>query len=89
MYSFLNGAIAMGCGIIGLFFLRFWRQTRDGFFLIFSLAFNMLCLERIVPSVLELPDDVSRAGVYVLRLIAFLLIIGAIAYKNRSQAKPN
>ena len=39
MPVFLDGAIAMGCLIAGLFFLRFWRDSRDGLFLNFALAF--------------------------------------------------
>ena len=33
---FLLGAIAMGCAVASLFFFRFWRNTRDRFFLLFA-----------------------------------------------------
>lgn len=35
----LTGAIALASLLVGLFFFRFWRQTRDRFFLYFALAF--------------------------------------------------
>jgi hypothetical protein len=33
------GTVAMGCAIAGLFFLRFWKETKDRLFLSFTLAF--------------------------------------------------
>ena len=38
----ISGAIVMGYGVCGLFFLRFWRTTRDRLFAIFSAAFWVL-----------------------------------------------
>ena len=32
----VSGAIVMGYAVAGLFFLRFWRETRDRLFLIFA-----------------------------------------------------
>lgn len=82
METFLHGAAAANCGFIGLFFLRFWRQSRDALFLSFALAFLILGIERAVlglwPSATE-----WREYVYVLRLLAFCLIIYGIVDKNR------
>jgi len=39
MITFILGAIAMADLIAALFFLRFWKKTRDRFFLFFSAAF--------------------------------------------------
>jgi hypothetical protein len=30
LLNFLSGALTMGFLIAGLFFLRFWKRTRDG-----------------------------------------------------------
>ena len=36
------GALAMACWVAGLFFLRFWRLSRDRLFVFFVLAFWLL-----------------------------------------------
>ena len=36
MEQMLTGAIAVGSLVAGLFFFRFWRHTRDRFFLWFA-----------------------------------------------------
>ena len=37
----LSGAVAMASFATTLFFVKFWRQTSDVFFLLFALAFAM------------------------------------------------
>lgn len=80
--NFLSGAITMGFLLGGLFFLRFWRETRDQLFLTFAVAFWLL---GIVQALLALgptaPEE--RSWLYGLRLLAFLLIAGSIVRKNR------
>lgn len=83
IYSFLNGGVALGCWVVGLFFLRFWKLTHDRLFQIFAYAFWLLCIERTLPPLLEMSNDSTRAIVYSIRLVAFLLIAIAIINKNR------
>ena len=45
--SVLLGAVAMASLVAALFFLRFWRQTRDSFFLLFSIAFGVDAATRL------------------------------------------
>ena len=81
MALMLVGAVMMACFIITLFFLRFWKTTRDRFFLFFAVSF---CLEGIVRLMLGLskyPDE-EQPLVYLIRLFAFLLIVLAIIDKN-------
>jgi hypothetical protein len=47
MNDVLLGAIAMASFVATLFFLRFWRQTRDRFFLLFAIAFALDALTRL------------------------------------------
>lgn len=75
------GGTGVGFLVISLFFLKFWRKTRDGLFLTFTAAFALLALVQIVPVLAQIPDE-SRSSVYLLRLIAFLLIIWAVLRKN-------
>ena len=83
----ISGAIAMGYAVAGLFFLRFWRETRDRLFLIFTGAFWVLGLQRVA---LVFSGDMveDHTGLYLVRLFAFLLILGAIVDKNRSTPQP-
>jgi hypothetical protein len=84
--QFLNGAIMMGFIIAGLFFLRFHRRTRERLFAMFAAAFFVLAIERVVLACVN-PAAEFRPYVYLIRLMAFLLIIIAIVNKNRG-AKP-
>jgi hypothetical protein len=82
--SFMSGAIAMGYVVAGIFFLRFWRATRDRLFALFGSAFFLLALQRIA---LECSRDVSERATlwYFVRLLAFVIIIAAIVDKNRKK----
>lgn len=84
MTQFLSGAIMMACWVIGLFFLRFWKKTEDRLFSIFAVAFWMLAVERIVLLIMNKENEVY-SFVYIIRFIAFVLILWAIADKNRSK----
>lgn len=82
MIEFLSGASVLAAAAIALFFLRFWRETGDRFFGIFSLAFAVFAVNRLALVLLD-ADDESRTWVYVARLAAFVLILVAIVDKNR------
>lgn len=84
MNEFLSGVATAGALGVGLFFLRLWRETRDRFFVLFGVAFWALALNWFV-LVLVAPASEHRHYFYVLRLVAFLLIIVAIVDKNRSR----
>jgi uncharacterized membrane protein HdeD (DUF308 family) len=78
----LQGAVGMASGVAALFFLRFWRQTTDSFFLFFAAAFAIDALARFVLGFAELSEE-TQPVVYGARLITFGLIIIAIIRKNR------
>ena len=78
----LQGAVAMASAVAALFFLRFWRQTKDSFFLFFAAAFAIDALARFVLGFAELSEE-TQPLVYGARLITFGLIIVAIIRKNR------
>jgi hypothetical protein len=82
----VSGAIVMGYVVAGLFFLRFWRQTRDRLFLIFALSFFLLGLQRLGLALSAQPVE-SRTDLYLVRLFAFLMILLAIVDKNRSSSR--
>lgn len=78
----LTGAVAMASCVATLFFLRFWRQTRDGFFLWFAAAFGLDAVTRVVLGVGRLSEE-TEPLIYLARLVTFGLIIIAIIRKNR------
>ena len=79
------GAIAAGYAVAGVFFLRFWRETRDRLFALFALAFFVLAANRVVGGMLPEP---YRDPVYWVRFAAFAVILVAIVDKNRSSGRP-
>ena len=83
----VDGATAMACCAIALFFLRFWRQTHDRLFALFALAFAVFAANRIVLTALA-EDSESRTIVYVVRFLAFGLIAYAVIDKNRAGDQP-
>lgn len=83
LYDFLSGAVAFGYLICGLFFLRFWRRTHEQLFLAFSFAFFLLGFGQAVQTLANIPTE-ERGAIFLIRLAAFLLILGAIYRKNRS-----
>lgn len=83
LYDFLSGAVALGFAVCALFFLRYWRRTREELFLAFALAFLLLGVGQTVLALANIPTE-ERGSIYLLRLAAFLLILVAIYRKNRS-----
>ena len=84
--DFISGAIMFGAATAGIFFLKFWRKTHDGLFLMFGFAFFLLALERVVLVLLRGgPTHEEHTFVYLFRLAAFLVILLAIANKNRAE----
>jgi len=82
MKAFLSGAISMACLTIALFFLRFWRQTGDRLFVVFAAAFGLLMVERLMLAIVSASHELAPY-IYVVRLLAFALIMGAVVDKNR------
>lgn len=81
MIDFLGGAAALGYAIAAMFFLRFWRRTRDRLFLAFAAAFALLACNQLLAALLEAGDE-RTPFVYSLRVLGFLLILWAIVDKN-------
>jgi hypothetical protein len=83
--DFISGAVAMGYLVVGLFFLKFWRRTGDGLFLIFAVAFWLL----MATTATFVLGGIARGSgwVYLPRLAAFILIIAGIVGKNIRASK--
>jgi hypothetical protein len=83
---FLWGASATAAAIAGLFFLKFWRRTGDRFFLIFALAFWAMAVNWTGLAATHRGDE-TRTYFYLVRLTAFVLILGAVVDKNRARRR--
>ena len=81
--SFLLGVTASAAFTASLFFLRFWRDTRDTLFLAFAAFF---LIEGITRSVLVFYAHPSEGSpwIYLARLMGLLLILTAVLKKNFS-----
>jgi hypothetical protein len=79
----LLGGIAVGSFIAGLFFLRYWRSTRDRFFLFFMLAFWIEALNRLDMALTSSWNEDDSPVHYMVRLVSYALILVAIWDKNR------
>ncbi|HSN98030.1 MAG TPA: DUF5985 family protein [Candidatus Nanopelagicales bacterium] len=84
MNDFIAGASTLGYAVVAMFFLRFWRQTADRLFAIFSAAFWLLAAGRLVVSAIQVNEEHVHY-LYLFRLVAYVLIIYAIIDKNRAR----
>ena len=82
----LNGAVMMGYWTVALFFLRYWKSSRDRLFAHFALAFAVMGANSAAIALLRV-DDERNYYLYVARLVAFLLILYAVWDKNRAQVR--
>jgi membrane-associated PAP2 superfamily phosphatase len=80
---FVSGLLSAGYAIAALYFVKFWRQSRDRLFAFFAAAFVLLLLQRLALALM--PDlFADSTWYYVVRLLAFALILFAIIDKNRA-----
>lgn len=89
MNHFIDGCIFLEFCVAGLFFLRFWRRSGDRFFLLFSIAFWIMAINRgaltwFTPGQ-HAPSE-AHALLYGVRLLAFSVLLIAIIDKNRGAA---
>jgi magnesium-transporting ATPase (P-type) len=87
---FLSGVTMATFSAAGIFFIRFWRTSRDRFFLLFAIACWLVAVERVVALFIDSAleplwgtSSESLFWVYLVRLFAFIAIAIAIYEKNR------
>lgn len=83
MNHMLIGAIATGSLVAGLIFFRFWRSSRDRFFLYFALSFWIEAANRFTLG-LMIDSNEAAPGIYLVRLLSYGLILMGILQKNRA-----
>lgn len=83
LVSLISGMIAAGFLVAALFFLRYYRSTRDALFIYFTVAFVLLAMEKL--AVLVVPDWFPEPPwLFIVRLLAFIAIGAGIWEKNRA-----
>lgn len=82
MTDLLSGILIAEYAAIALFFAKFWSKSRDRLFLMFSVAFVLLAVQRFAIAMTQEVLE-QQAPLYLLRLAAFVVIIVAIVDKNR------
>ena len=84
MRVFAWGVLAMASLVAALFFLRYWRASRERLFAFFSLAFVGMAVNWLVLAMVNRPvDEAQQAYAYLIRLVAFVILIVGIIDKNR------
>ena len=83
LLTFVSGAVTFGFLTCALFFLRFWKRTRDELFISFAAAFALLGFGQALLVLANIPQE-QRSSLYLIRLVAFAVILLAIVRKNRS-----
>ena len=81
MIDFLGGALTMAYAVAATYFVRFWKRAGDRLFMMFAAAFTLLALNQLALGIIGTTDERS-SYVYVLRVLAFALMVGAILDKN-------
>jgi hypothetical protein len=87
MILFISGLLVAGYAVAGLFFLRFWRRSRDRLFAWFAAAFWLLGAQRAALAMVG-HGAPGATWLYAVRLVAFLLILAAVIDKNRPGRGP-
>lgn len=83
---FLVGCAAALSMVAGLFFLRFWRETRDVLFLGFAIFFLMQAGSDAYEITLRHPN-LGNAWVFLMRFSSRIALLAAILWKNTGQAR--
>ena len=87
MAPLLTGCIVMACAFIGLVFLRFWKSSRDTFFLYFAAAFWIQGAQWLHSGTVGAGTSEYSPYYYVPRLLAYALIVVAIVRKNYARRR--
>jgi Ni/Fe-hydrogenase subunit HybB-like protein len=78
----LLGGLIASCFFAAVFFMRFWHRTRDRFHLFFAAAMLLLSVNCGAVAGTTAAGE-AHHEIYLVRLLAFVLILIAIVDRNR------
>ena len=84
MSYFMSGLLTAMSATISLFFLKFFRESRDRLFAFFAAGFALLGVNWATPTLFTLRSE-SQHYWFLIRLGGFLLIIAGVIDKNRAR----
>ena len=88
MRIFAWGVLTTASLVAALFFLRYWRASRERLFGFFSLAFVGMAANWTVLALIDHPvDEARQAHAYVIRLVAYAILLIGIIDKNRRSGR--
>lgn len=82
LHTFMYGGLTALSLIAAVLFARFWRSTSERLFLYFAVSFAILALDWLGLAFVS-PLAWPRHYLFVVRLVAFVLLIVGIVDKNR------
>ena len=85
-YALLSGSLSVLCLVSAAFFFRSFARTHDRLFVLFGVAFSILGASQFADGLLNQPEA-DLPLVYIPRLASSVLILVAIAGKNRAAKK--
>jgi peptidoglycan/LPS O-acetylase OafA/YrhL len=85
MVNFMSGMVTAGYLVAALFFLRFWRRTKDNLFATFAVSFLLFAAGQASVLAFVGPHD-DGTWTFLLRLAGFALLLVAIVRKNFSKS---
>lgn len=83
--EFVLGGIAIASFAVALFFIQYWRSTRDRFFLFLAASFLIEAANRTHMGLVSASSETEPLN-YLVRLVSYSLILVAIWDKNRPGA---
>jgi peptidoglycan/LPS O-acetylase OafA/YrhL len=84
----LYGAFAAGYLICSLLFVRMWRTVRAPLIMMMALAFGLMSLAYLLLGVTH-TDESDDTWIYMIRLLAFVVILAGIALTNLRRRNSN
>lgn len=87
-FEIMSGAVMVAAWVAGLFFFKFWSRTKERLFLWFGISFVAMGFERLLIGFLHNTRHEDFAFLYLIRLLAFSVIVLAILDTNRRGRNP-
>jgi zinc transporter ZupT len=84
MNDFISGLLTAISATISLFFLKFFRESRDRLFAFFAAGFALLGFYWATPVLFTVHSE-TRHYWFLIRLGGFVLIIAGVIEKNRAR----
>lgn len=88
MADFIRGATMMAEAGVSLFFLKYWKETKDRLFFYFALSFCIMAISQLIVCIAKDSGEYAPIG-YGIRASAFVLLLLGIFEKNRPFKKSN